>query len=174
VTAVFEFERLLNEYPVSPHAAEARFQIGECYYQEARDIHHDQAETLKAIREYSRFIEDYPLSDLAQQAEGRVRELRNRLASKDVMIAQNYLKWGYYTSAQLYAESVLNQYPEADVALDARFVLAQVKAKNGELEKALNDLTLLAGQDLPPKLKKNVIDEVADVQDALAKQQSEK
>jgi len=174
LTAIFEYERLLNEYPVSPFAAEARFQIGECYYQDARGIHHDQEETQKAIREFARFIEDYPESDLMPDAQNRIRELRNQLASKEVMIAQNYIKWKYYTSAKLYAEGVLKQFPETDAALEARFVIAQVNYKIGVLDEALNELTLLSGQDLSPRLKKKVIDEIEKVKKTLAKLRAEK
>jgi len=174
LTAIFEYERLLNEYPVSPFAAEARFQIGECYYQDARGIHHDQEETQKAIREFARFIEDYPRSDLVPNAQNRIRQLRNQLATKEVMIAQNYVKWKYYTSAKLYAEGVLKQYSDTDAALEARFVIAQVKHKIGAHDEALDELTLLSGQDLPAKLKKKVIEETGKVKKTLAKLRAEK
>ena len=160
VTAIFEYERLLNEYPVSPYAAEARFQIGECYYQDARDIHHDQDETHKAIREFARFIEDYPQSDFVSQAEERINALRNQLARKEVMIAYDYILWKYYTSAKLYAKGVLKEYPDTEAALEARFIIAQVNLKTGALDEALNELTLLMGQDLPEKLKAKVIEEM--------------
>lgn len=171
ITAIFEYERLLNEYPVSEFAPAARFQIGECYYQEARDIHHDQEETFKAIREYNRFIEDYPQSDLVKDAQARILELRDRLASKDVMIAQNYLKWGYVTSAQLYAKNVIDQFGDVEAAFAARVVIARVKVKKGEYEEALQDLTMLAGQELPPDIKKEVLDETEDVKKAMQKHQ---
>ena len=158
VTAIFEYERLINEYPVSPYAAEARFQIGECYFQDARGIHHDQDETHKAIREFERFIEDYPQSDLTRRAREKIRVLRNQLALKGVMIAYNYVTWKYYTAAKLYAEGVLEDYPDTEAALEARFVLAQVKLKTGKRDDAVDDLTLLAGQDLPEKLKAKVIE----------------
>ena len=172
LTAVFEYERLLNEYPVSPYAAEARFQIGECHYQDARGIHHDQEATHLAIREFSRFIEDYPQSDLVPRAEGRIRELRNQLASKEVMIAQNYVTWKYFTAAKLYAEGVIKEFPDTDSALEARFVIVQVKVKTGVLDEALNELTLLAGHDLPLNLKKKVVAEMDRVKKSLTKQRA--
>ena len=162
----FEYERLLNEYPVSPYAAEARFQIGECYYQDARDIHHDQDETHKAIREFARFIEDYPQSDLVSQAEKKIRSLRNQLARKEVMIAYDYILWKYYSSAKVYAEGVLKEYPDTEAALEARFVIAQVNFKTGALDDALNELTLLMGRDLPEKLKVKVIEEMEKIKKA--------
>ena len=174
VTSIFEYERLLNEYPVSPYAAEARFQIGECYYQDARDIHHDQDETHKAIREFARFIEDYPQSDLVSQAEERIKALRNQLAQKDVMIAYDYILWKYYTSAKVYAEGVLKEYPGTESALEARFIIAQVNLKTGALDEALNELTLLIGQDLPEKLKEKVIEEMEKIKKAQSKLRVEK
>ena len=145
---------------MSPYAAEARFQIGECYYQDARDIHHDQDETHKAIREFARFIEDYPQSDFVSQAEEKIKSLRNQLARKEVMIAYDYILWKYYTSAKVYAEGVLKEYPGTESALEARFIIAQVNLKTGALDEALNELTLLIGQDLPEKLKEKVIEEM--------------
>ena len=174
VTSIFEYERLLNEYPVSPYAAEARFQIGECYYQDARDIHHDQDETHKAIREFARFIEDYPQSDLVSQAENRINALRNQLARKEVMIAYDYILWKYYSSAKVYAEGVLKEYPDTESALDARFIIAQVNFKTGALDEALNELTLLIGRDLPEKLKEKVIEEMEKVKKAQSKLRVEK
>lgn len=171
LVAIFEFERLLNEYPVSPHAATARFQIGESYFQQARDIHHDQDETHKAIQEFTRFIEDYPQSDLVRDAEGRITDLKNRLALKDVEIADNYLKWGYIASSKLYAQSVIDRFAGTQAALEAQFVLAKAKIKTENLKEALDDLTLLAGQDLKPDLKKKVIDLTVDVQKDLQKNQ---
>jgi outer membrane protein assembly factor BamD len=169
LVAIFEFERLLNEYPVSPYAPAARFQIGESYFQQARDIHHDQNETNKAIQEFTRFIEDYPNSDLVKDAQARVTQLRNKLALRDVEIAHNYLKWGYVTSAKLYSDAIIEKFPNTEAALEAQFVLAKVKIKTQDLKGALNDLTLLSGQDLEPKLKKMVIDLTVKVQKNLQK-----
>lgn len=169
LVSIFEFERLLNEYPVSPHAPAARFQIGESYYQQARDIHHDQDETHKAIQEFTRFIEDYSTSELVSQAEARIVDLQNKLALRDIEIAQNYLHWGYTVSAKLYAQTIVEKFPNTEAALEARFVLAKVKVKTKELTEALNDLTLLSGQDLAPKLKKQVIDLTVKVQKDLQK-----
>jgi outer membrane protein assembly factor BamD (BamD/ComL family) len=86
--------------------------------------------------------------------------LRNQLARKEVMIAYDYILWKYYTSAKLYAEGILKEYPDTEAALEARFIIAQVNLKTGALDEALNELTLLMGQDLPEKLKAKVIEEM--------------
>ena len=169
VSAIFEYERLLNEYPLSPQSDAARFQIGECYYQEAQNIHHDQDETEKAIREFQRFVEDYPQSDLVPRAKDRILELRYRLASKQVMVADDYLTWGYYPSAQLIAEDVIQQFGDTRAVHEARLLIAEAKYKMGRLEEALGILTLLAGAEVDTKIQKQVVDIRSKVQEAMDK-----
>ena len=168
VTAVFEYERLVNEYPVSPFVDKARYRIGESYFQEARGIHHDQEETQKAIREFGRFIEDYPNSELALEAGQKIGELRNRLATKQLQIAENYLKWNRYLSSKIYCEDILAQYGDTEVVNRARFVLARAKYKLGDLEEALEILTLLSADGVLEGLKQEVIEETQKVQEAIA------
>ena len=169
VTARFEFERLLNEYPASPFVDEARYQIGMCYYQESRDIHHDQDETLKAIREFSRFVEDYPTVELAKEAEAKIRELRSKLAAKAFMVAENYMQWKKYQSAQLYCEEILRSFRDTDSIYPARFMLARAKFKMGKLDEALEDLMALGTDGAPDAMKEKILEEAQKVQEAIGR-----
>ena len=168
VTAIFEYERLLNEFPTSPHVDEARYQIGMCYYKQSRGIHHDQDETLKAIREFRRFIEDFPTSDLVLETEERIRELRSKLAEKDLMIAENYLKWKYYSSVERYCEMIQDSYKEAGILNRTRFLLARTKHHQGKLNEALEMLGELSG-DVVDGLKIKVSEEIEKVRESIAK-----
>ena len=169
LTAIFEYERLLNEYPASPFVDKARYQIGMCYYKQSRDVHHDQEDTQKAIREFRRFVEDFPTSEWVSDAQKRIGELRNKLAAQRLMIAENYLKWQYLVSAQLYCEGILEDYGETEVAGRTRFVLAQAKRRLGELDEAMEALMRLAADDLPPDLKKEIMKEIEKVQEEIVK-----
>ena len=169
VTAVFEYERLLNEYPTSPFTDEARYQIGMCYYEESRDVHHDQEDTRKAIREFRRFIEDYPNSERVPDAQDRIRELKGKIAEKNLMVAENYLKWNRPMSAVRYCELILVDYEEPDVVDRARYLLARAKRKLGELDEALQILVPLAADDVPLPLRKDVLKEIEDLRGQLNK-----
>ena len=105
--------RLLNEFPTSPLADDARYQIGMCYYRQSRGIQKDQDETGKAIREFTRFVEDFPNSERTPDAQDRIQELRSKLAAKDLYIARNYLRWKYYSSAERYAELLIREHADA-------------------------------------------------------------
>jgi outer membrane protein assembly factor BamD len=169
VEAVFEFERLLNEYPVSPFVDGARYQIGMCYYQQSRSIHHDQDETEKAIAEFERFVEDYPNSDLSADATNRIRDLRRKLAEKQLMIAENYLKWGDFPSTVVYVKELLLRYPDSGVGDRGRFLMGRAQHRMGSLDDALATLEDLSDEELPADLRRDVDDEANKVREAIAK-----
>lgn len=173
VTAIFEFERVLNEYPTSDYVDDARYEIGMCYYEQSRGVHHDQSDTQKAIREFQRFIEDYPRSDRLQEAKERIGELRNKLAKKMLMIADNYLKWRAPVSAERYCEEALRLYSDTESVPQMYFVLAVSKHRKGDLEDALEILVRLQAQDLKTKFKDSVGEAIDEVREDLAERPPE-
>ena len=174
VTGVFEYERLLNEYPTSPWVDEARYQIGMCYYHASHDIHHDQDDTQKAMREFRRFIEDFPNSDLVERTEERIEELDKKLARQKLMIAENYYRWHNYGSAVRYCELILRDYTHPDVVRGTQFVLARSKAQMGEFDEAMSILTDLASENgSSAKLKKKILKATEDLQQLMAERQED-
>ena len=170
VTSAFEFERLLNEFPTSPWVDEARYQIGMCFYTASLDIHHDQDDTRKAVREFRRFIEDFPNSDLVAETQDRIEELNRRTGEKQLMIAESYFRWGNYISAVRYCEIILDEHNHTDLIRSAWFILAQSKARMGEYDEAMSVLARLAADEgAPGDLKKKVIEATAKLQEAMAK-----
>ncbi|MBE85358.1 MAG: hypothetical protein CME21_22600 [Gemmatimonadetes bacterium] len=168
-TAIFEFERLINEYPVSKFIDKARFQIGMCYFNQSRSIHHDQEETVLAIREFTRFVEDFPNSDIASEARKRIGDLDEKLASKDLMIARNYLKWKNPASSEIFCRRLLEKYPDTRMGEEVRFVLAVALHRQGELDEALEILDDRAGLKTPESLSLEIEAERKEVQKAISK-----
>jgi outer membrane protein assembly factor BamD len=153
-TAIFEFERLINEYPVSKFVDMSRFQIGMCYFNQSRSIHHDQEETVRAIQEFTRFVEDFPNSDLAPDARKRIGDLEEKLAEKDLMIAENYLKWKNPGSSEIFCRRVLEKYPKTRITREVRFILARALHLKGDLNEALEILEELILQKAPGAVSK--------------------
>lgn len=170
-TATFEFERLINEYPVSKLVDKARYQIGMCYFNQSRSIHHDQEETTRAIQHFTRFVEDFPNSDLAPEARKRIRDLEEKLAEKDLMIARNYLKWKNPTSSEIFCRRALEKYPSTRMDGEIRFVLAQALHRKGELIEALAILEELAGKETREALRHEIEEERNEVRKAISNQE---
>lgn len=126
LTAAFEFNSVTRNYPSSKLVPEARFKIAECYAELSPRVQLDQANTRKAIESFQSFIDYYPSSPLVPKAEKEITALRNKLALKDLEIAQLYVTLGYYRAAVVYYDVILENYHDSDVADKA--AIGKVKA----------------------------------------------
>ena len=162
--AVFEYQRLIDEYPNSPLAAEGRYKIAVCYAEQSGGIYLDQTETRKAIAEYQRFIDDYPDSRQVPEARKEMLKLKSKLAAKDARIAEDYLKWGYPESARIYYQRILDAYGDTPWAEDARLGLAVVKARKGEIDAALTDLRQLLSDGVSATTRKRAQEQIEEIE----------
>ena len=168
--AIFEYERLINEYPVSSFVDKARYQIGMCYFKQSRSIHHDQEETVRAIQEFTRFVEDYPNSDIAPEARKRIRDLEDKLASKSLMIAENYLKWRSPRASEIYCRELIRKYPGSESTIRARFLLARAMWRQSSYEEAVELLEALKEEKIPSELEDEIQHELRQLRKAQAEQ----
>lgn len=162
--AIFEYQRLIDEYPNSPLAAEGRYKIAVCYAKQSGGIHLDQTETRKAIAEYQRFIDDYPDSPQIPQARQEMLKLKSKLAAKDARIAEDYLKWGYPESARIYYQRILDTYGDTPWTENARLGLAVVKARKGEIDAALTDLRQLLSDGVSTAIRKRAQKQIEEIE----------
>lgn len=164
VEAVFEYQRLIDEFPNSPLSEDSRYKIAVCYAEQSGGIDLDQTETRKAIAEYQRFIDDYPDTRLTPEARKEMIKLKSKLAAKDVHIAENYLSWGYPESARIYYQRILDAYGDTPWAEDARLGLALAKARKGEVDAALTDLRQLLSDGVSPAIKKRAQEQIEELE----------
>ncbi len=151
--AISDLRELLNKYPASEHAFEARRIIAEILETKVRDCR-------RAIVEYQRLIDDYETvvdDDLFQyhiascsyeslnfeQSKLEFYKLINNYpASKHVddsyyQIANILQTQGALEDAQKAYQLYLARYPEGDYSVDAKFNLAATLEEMEELEEAL-------------------------------------
>ena len=120
ILAAAEYEKLVRNYPQSPFVDDAEYKMGLCYYELSPHYGLDQKYTVQAIQYFQRFLEDFPNSEYRKDAEKKLMELRTKLAKKEFKNAELYRKLGYYESAVIYYDGVLNNYydtPYAEKAL---------------------------------------------------------
>jgi outer membrane protein assembly factor BamD len=111
--AAYAYNRV-RSFPNSPHYKLAIFRTGDSYYRSSEAYDRDQKETRAAIDHFRSFIQAYQGDSLATLAQGRVRELRNKLAQKDFMIAQQYDALDDPTASLVYYRRVMDEYFDTD------------------------------------------------------------
>lgn len=113
--AAQEFSQMALTRPGSPLADDA--QLGACraYWESSPGIERGQEHTRSALEECRRLEEFFPESDLLSRAEEIITRAREKLARKQYRIARYYYDDGYYESANIYLETVLNDYPDTSI-----------------------------------------------------------
>lgn len=113
--AAQEFRQMALTRPGSPLADEA--QLGACraYWELSPGIERGQEHTHSALAECRRLSEFFPESELIPRAEEIVQEAREKIARKQYRIARYYYDDGFYESANIYLETVLQEYPDSGI-----------------------------------------------------------
>lgn len=113
--AAEEFRQMAITRPGSPLADDA--QLGACraFWEQSPGLPRGQEHTRTAVQECERVSEFFPESSLIPEAEEILRRARDKLARKQFRVARYYFDRGFYESANIYFETVLQRYPEASV-----------------------------------------------------------
>jgi outer membrane protein assembly factor BamD len=121
ILAAYEFEYLLKNYTTSPLAIDGRYRLALCYYGMSPKYALDQTYTYQAITELKNFLELYPTDKNAPEAEMKIKELRNKLAYKELKSEELYATMEDYKAATIYYENVVSEYFDTDWADDALY-----------------------------------------------------
>lgn len=157
ILAAYEFEYLLKNYTTSSLAVEGRYRLALCYYGMSPKYSLDQTYTYQAITELKNFLELYPADKNAPEAEKKIRELRNKLALKELKSAELYNTMEDYRAATIYYENVVSEYFDTDWADDALYGKLQTlitRKKTAEAKVEVERFeTRFPKSDLLPKVK---------------------
>lgn len=129
--AMEAYERIINDYPESTLAPEARYQLAYTVYEASRDPEYDQESTDEAIKKFERIAETTPVPAIAKEADRAMDHLRNKKAESMLKIAEFYEKRKKYVSALYYCEDIVYNYPGTKAAKVAELKVEylQLKAK---------------------------------------------
>lgn len=140
IQAAYYFNEFIQYFPASKYTEEATFLIGESYYLMSPTYELDQRETKKAIEFFQLYLRRYPYGDYAENAEKKLKELRDKLAKKAFEQADLYYKTFKYRSAVIAFKNMLADYPDSEFREEARFKLLKCRyfyAKKSVEEKQL-------------------------------------
>jgi len=114
-----EFEKTMNDYPDTEWANAAKYQIALSDAKRSAGPQYNQAVTQAAIDEFKDFVAKHPDAELTQNARDQVRELREKEAQSNFVIAEFYEKQKQYEAAKVYYSNIVDQYQNTTWATKA-------------------------------------------------------
>ena len=114
--AIPEYQKVIENYPESDLAVEARYQIGQCGYQKTLQASYDQTNTDIALDSMQTFVKKHQDSKKSVEMKQKMGELVARKAKKDFDIAEFYQKSNSEEAAIIYYQEVINNFPETEFA----------------------------------------------------------
>lgn len=143
IISAAEFSRLIDEMPKSPLVADAQLMLGESYFQLSPRAELDQEYTEKAIKEFQLFLEDFPTHPKKEEVEQKIYSLREKLAEKQWLNAENYRKMSEYNASIIYYDIVLSKFYDTEFADKAQYGKALVYMELEEWDNAKRELLFL-------------------------------
>ena len=146
--------RFLRLHPQSPHADYALYMKGLAdYYMDYSvtekylpldvDARAPGAQT-KAFRDFSQMLNQFPNSPYAPDAHKRMEAIRNRLAQRELRVADYYIKREAYLAAANRCRYIVQNYPHAPAVERALRLEVQLDRKLGMDDAAHHALVALA------------------------------
>lgn len=123
------FQKIVEDYPDSDIAGEAKFQVALCASSASGKSGYDQQLTTQAIKEFEEFAREHPDSELVKNAQKEKRQLIDKEANSYFKTARFYERIGRYNSAYLYYNKILEDFKDSSVAPNALERLKVVEKK---------------------------------------------
>ncbi len=117
--AANEYARFTQIYRSDPRVADAEYELALTYFDRSPVFTFDQTDTERAIEQFRLFISRYGNHALVLEAQERVGELREKLARKQLDIAQMYERIKRYEASALTYEAIFDDYYDSALADDA-------------------------------------------------------
>ena len=127
--AVLAYQKLIDDYPSSPLAEDAKYQIALCTYYVSRDPYYDQEFTDRAIQEYQELIKKTSDIELYKEARETLTRLREKKAKSAFETAKFYERTGHYKSAIIYYKEVVENYGDTSIAAEALEKMTELEKK---------------------------------------------
>ncbi len=168
--AAAEFERVVNNYPGSDFVDDSQYMAGLCYFKSSpKNSGLDQDELTRALEALNDFVTDYPESELVDDARETIKVGMDRLAKKRYQNGRMYFRLGYYKSAGIYFQSVIDEHTDSNWGAQSLYYLAEIELKRKNYsdakEKFNNFLVVYPEHELTQKAQKKL----AEAEEKIAK-----
>ena len=121
-----ELKRFIKTYPKNPDIPYAHFLLAMCYYEKIVDEKKDLGPLLRAQEKFNFIIKNYPESDYALDAEYKLDLIQDYLASKEMYIANHYMKKKKWIASINRYKTVVEQYEKTAYVEEALHRLVEL------------------------------------------------
>lgn len=138
-----EFEAFVTLYPGHGIADLGQYRLARSYFDQMPALERDQAITAKALTEFQKLIRLYPESRYAPDALVKIETGRQRLAQKELWVADFYVRQGNLQAALPRYDAVLKDYARTPTAPEALYLKADILIRLGRADEAAGVLRRL-------------------------------
>ena len=128
---IFEIERYLKTYPNHNNIDYAHFLLAMCYYETVVDEKRDLEPLLKAKKQFKFIMNNYPNTDFAMDSKFKLDLIYDKLAGKEMYIANHYLKKEKWIPAINRFKNVVENYSTTVYVEEALHRLVEIHYKIG-------------------------------------------
>ncbi|NIM19480.1 MAG: outer membrane protein assembly factor BamD [Candidatus Latescibacteria bacterium] len=134
--AAVEYRIIISDYGYSEYVDDALFKEALCFFEQAPKSHLDQTKSFEALSRFRQFLQTFPQSTLVEDVQRYVAEIHEKLAEKDFKNAMFYVRRKFKSSAMIYLNKVIEQYPGNDYWARAMYHKGQILLEQGDKEGA--------------------------------------
>ena len=117
--AANEYTRFMQIYRSDARVPDAEYERAMTYYERSPEYELDQTDTERAVEHFQLFIKRYSNHPSVTDAEGKIAELREKMAHKQYETAKLYERRELHEAAAVSFEAAFDRFPDTDWADDA-------------------------------------------------------
>jgi outer membrane protein assembly factor BamD len=134
--ASVEYRILINDFGYSEYVDDAFYLEGLCSFMLAPAAERDQTRSYEALSKINRFLQIFQDSPRREEALQTRTEIYERLGKKSFKNGKLYYSRKYYSSALIYFEKVVNEFPGTEWTGKSYYFQGLIHQRRGDMEKA--------------------------------------
>ncbi|MFQ6037957.1 MAG: outer membrane protein assembly factor BamD [Candidatus Aminicenantales bacterium] len=137
ILAASEYREFITQFPLSPSAPYAQYQIAMTFFKKAHKPGRDQTKTEQALQEFRNLVNKYPLSEEAKLAREKIIICEERLAEHILGIASLYYKRKAFKASISRLKDIVSLYPAYSRMDKVFFLLGDSYYRSNQVEESV-------------------------------------